>query len=247
MNFFDRVFSLFDNNNRHLNENSTNDDEIGRMPESPFGHNNKRGFHIFSDPIEMHQYFEHQMNEILKTFGIQEFDNRFFSEYSLPSLEEKHDDYNNSGELRDQFLKSGHEKPPYKESDKVDKDVDGKVNLGDLDSLFGKNSNSISFPSDSFFFGKSTSMKTIKHPDGSIETHRSIRDNEGNEELTICRKMAEKEYCVIKKKDKNGKEEVTENFVNLNENEKNIFFKPKELPPVENKPQIFFPFDKFFK
>ncbi|KAJ8961202.1 hypothetical protein NQ318_008885 [Aromia moschata] len=50
------------------------------------------------------------------------------------------------------------------------------------------------------FFGQIRNVKTIKHPDGTIETHRTIKDNEGNEEVTVCHKIEDKEYCIIKKK-----------------------------------------------
>ncbi|KAJ8927602.1 hypothetical protein NQ314_019910 [Rhamnusium bicolor] len=147
-----------------------NDGKSNRISIPPNEDVQRRGFHVLTDPLHMHQYFEHQMNEVLKNFGFQGFEDGFFSEFhKIPGSEAeiKLSEKETSAELREQ------------------------------------------------------------NPDGSVETHHTVRDNEGNEELTVCYKIGNKEYCTIKKKDKHGREEVTENFVNKNENEKNEFFKPK--------------------
>ncbi|KAL3280596.1 hypothetical protein HHI36_003828 [Cryptolaemus montrouzieri] len=161
-------------------------------------------YDAFSDPMEMHHYFEQQMNKILRNFDIFEFgkSDSFFGDFSgsgieffgqhsdqFPSLEDK----SKGGELRDQFLKPGYERPTQKHlMDKSDKELDeSKISIHDLDSvLTGK-----------FFkdkqeqpkvttrvFGRSISTKTVVNPDGSMEIHKTIRDNEGNEETTITKR-----------------------------------------------------------
>lgn len=80
-----------------------------------------------------------------------------------------------------------------------------------------------------------------------METHRTVRDNEGNEETTITRKIGDKEHTVTKRRDKNGKEEIIENLVNLDEKDLDSFLHkklPEFQPPDVHKPSIF---DKFFK
>lgn len=78
----------------------------------------------------------------------------------------------------------------------------------------------------------------------SIETERTTRDTEGNQETTLCHRLGDKEYCIIKKRDKEGREEVTERFVNMDEKEKDMFLKPKQNPEIQ---PYKFPFEKFFR
>lgn len=75
-----------------------------------------------------------------------------------------------------------------------------------------------------------------------METQRTVRDHEGNEETTITRKQGDKEYSIVKKRDKDGKEETIENLVNLDEKEVDRFL-PK--PNVDEGSWSIF--DRFFK
>lgn len=56
-----------------------------------------------------------------------------------------------------------------------------------------------------------------------METHTTVRDNEGNEQVTIRKVIGDKEVSITKKRNKNGQEEIIENLVNVDENEKNKF------------------------
>lgn len=108
------------------------------------------GFNIFTNPLEMHRYFEQQMNEFMKQFQME--DHSFgsfdfpgncqmakqldhiillvlylgFSEF--PALKDPSQEESSSGSLRNRFLKSGYEKaiPADDKNSKVDSDVDGR-------------------------------------------------------------------------------------------------------------------------
>ncbi|EFA03397.1 HCLS1-associated protein X-1 [Tribolium castaneum] len=251
MEFYDKVkrflgFSSrqespqFDERDRSWPEPPSRDEGFG----APF-----QSFSMFSDPFEMHKYFEQQMSEMLRNFGFHEFGDGFNHSFDLPQLEieEIPDDEGapKSGTLRDQFLKPGFEKPKERIEEKRDEDIDGRLDIRDWGSVF-KGENSQTPVPRTRFFGQSVTSKTVRNPDGSIETHHTVRDNEGNEETTITRKVADKEYTITKRRDKEGKEEIIENLVNLDENEKDKFFpQQRKLPELGNKPWPFF--DQFFK
>lgn len=75
-----------------------------------------------------------------------------------------------------------------------------------------------------------------------------MKDNVGNEETTVCRKIGDKEYCITKKRDKHGKEEIIENLKNMDEGERNTLFKDKfPLDKDHDGLQNGSLFDKFFK
>ncbi|XP_056646641.1 uncharacterized protein LOC130451566 [Diorhabda sublineata] len=240
MDLFRKVFGMDrneDHNQFRKDPRVSDYDSNDFYSEDPFS---RRSFDVLSDPIQMHRYFEQQLSDVLKIFGL--YRN---SEFSIGIPNSPLDDWSqtppsgpseNPENLRDQFLKPGYEKPVKNYSDMVDRDLDESVKNGNVSKVLeGKFGNEV-MPYEkqkpkSFFFGTSQSIRTIQNPDGSIETHRTTRDNEGNEETTVCHKIGNKEYCVIKKKNKYGKEEVSENFVNIDEKEKDIFTKPKNNQP----------------
>lgn len=80
----------------------------------------------------------------------------------------------------------------------------------------------------------------------TLETHRTIRNHDGSEETTVTRKRNDQEYTIVTKKDKNGQEERTENFINLDEKDINLFLQdiPNNTP---QHPNNWFDFDKYFK
>lgn len=232
MDLFRKIFGI----DRNDDQNQFRKDPRGSedfFSGDPFS---RRNFDVFSDPIQMHKYFEQQMNDVLRIFGL--YGNTEFS-IGIPnspldgSSQTPPSGYSeNPQNLRDQFLKQGYEKPVTNYSEMVDKDLDDNVKNGDVSKILEEKFDNKVMPYErekpkNFFFGASQTIRTIQNPDGSVETHRTTRDNEGNEETTVCHKIGNKEYCVIKKKDKYGKEEVSENFVNMNENDKDIFIKPK--------------------
>uniref|UniRef100_A0A6P7GUW6 Uncharacterized protein LOC114341070 n=1 Tax=Diabrotica virgifera virgifera TaxID=50390 RepID=A0A6P7GUW6_DIAVI len=259
MDIFRRIFGLHhneDQSNRSWGVPTVNDRTDGPdnvVPEDPF---NRRSFDVFSDPIQMHQYFESQLNEMLKMFGFHgngEFSIGFPDVHDSWSQTPQQHENESTQNVRDQFLKPGYEKPKTQYSEMVDKDLDDRIKSGDIASVLGEKFNHQITPHEpqiskkNFFYGTSQSMRTIVNPDGSIETHRTMRDNDGNEESTVCHKIGDKEYCVIKKKNKHGQEEVTENYTNMTEQEKDIFTKPRHSPQIQDRTgPSDFPWSKFF-
>lgn len=74
-------------------------------------------------------------------------------------------------------------------------------------------------------------------------------DKNGNKETTVNHKFGEKEYTITTKVDKNGKQEVIENFVNIDENEaKNLMARTNrnDVDLTERDPHWNL-FEKFFK
>lgn len=64
--------------------------------------------------------------------------------------------------------------------------------------------------------------------------HKIVRDNTGNEERTITRKRGDQEHTVVIRRDKDGREEKTENFVNIDENNLNKFWRNDNLPRLDD-------------
>lgn len=52
-----------------------------------------------------------------------------------------------------------------------------------------------------------------------METEKIVTDSKGNEERTITRKFRDKEHTIVVKKDSEGREETTENIVNMDSND----------------------------
>lgn len=234
--------------------------------ESEDDNENIMGFNIFSDPLEMHRYFEHQLNEMLKSFGgmfgQEDGASSFFSFGGMPpALEAPQSDgpeiESPQRNIRDHFLKPGYENSRDNKSNitkpKSDSDVDGKVNLDDLDTLLKDKPSHELTPfqgqkSPQFrMFGQSMSSKTFRRPDGTIETHQTRKDNEGNEETTITKQLGDKRYTLTIKTDKNGHQERIEDMVNLDEQELSKFKGKWQQQETESDLNRLFPFDKFFK
>lgn len=173
---------------------------------------NARGFSIYSDPLEINRFFEHQMDEMLKIFGGFGFGFEGFPNQSRPMLE-RFDDFKFGGDpvfepearkpegyARDFMLKdhdNGQPRP------RVDTEVEwDKLDMDELDQLMSKK-DKVSDPnvrSDERFpifdlmprqsgpptsgapnnftfqsFGSSMSEKTVRNPNGGIETVRTVR------------------------------------------------------------------------
>ncbi|KAG5884765.1 hypothetical protein JTB14_029245 [Gonioctena quinquepunctata] len=254
MDFFQRFFRIShdDSSDSSWRNTEPNNDDFFNRPNYPDEHFPRRRFDMFSNPLQMHQYFEQEINDVLKLFGFHGFGEFSFGVPTAPDFPTLEDSPSQDPQdVRDQFLKKGYEKPIQRNADKVDKDLDDKINVGELNSIFDEKFHQVTPhqrpAAKNFFYGTSQSMKTVTNPDGSVETHRTVRDNEGNEETSICHRIGTKEYCVIKKRDTSGKEEITEQFVNMKESEKDIFSKPKASGSVMDGPSGLFPFDRFFK
>ncbi|XP_022902923.2 HCLS1-associated protein X-1 [Onthophagus taurus] len=237
----------------------TDEDELDEYDPSDQNprENEPFGFQIFSNPIEMQKYFEKQMEDMLKNFGFHHDDSFFgFSDRNSVGTQfgdflEGSDEPPQGNSLRDQFLKPGYHVPNADVQKRSDDDVDGQIQPNDLDSMF-KEKNSLTPykpPNQSIFksFGQSMSSKTIRNSDGSIETQRTVKDSQGNQENVVTKKWGDKEYTVITRTDKDGKQVVTENLVNMDENELAGFLKSSGNDRIEpKKPHNWFPFDKYF-
>ncbi|KAB0797965.1 hypothetical protein PPYR_08958 [Photinus pyralis] len=227
----------------------------------------KFGFNIFSNPVEMHQYFERQMNEIMKSFGMfsgdgpfsGNADDEFFGGFKDPSFkgpfsfgfsefpnekELQHHDEPQEGNLRDRFLKRGYQTPRRNPQENTDSDLDKEFKADDLDRMLVPKVPQQ--PQRNFFFGRSMSSRTIRNSDGTYETHKTVTDQDGNQEVTITRKQGDKEYTIVTKTDKNGVAEVTENFVNLDESQKDSFLKNDAPKPILDTDVDDSLFSKFF-
>lgn len=237
----------------HNHQPKNSDSVYGFHDQDKSNERDGRSFNVFTDPLEMHRYFEQQMDEVFRNFGFPNFRNFF---HQVPGIGDSfHEEDEKPQNLREQFLKKECVKPHYEEShEKVDKDLDGKLNMGDLYSIFkgsGENTLDVLREPKSFgerFFNQSVQVKTIIKPDGLLETQKTVRDSQGNEELTITHKLGDKEYTIIKKLDKEGKEETQEILINMDENDKAIFqksnHKPKEFSGSYFDNSLF---SKFFK
>ncbi|XP_066258322.1 uncharacterized protein [Euwallacea similis] len=227
----DRFSEIWDNFQTHSEDSSGGSEHFGR------------NFNVFSDPLEIHRYFEQQMDQFFKSFAMPNFWD-FAKALENPDLNLDESFNNNQQEpyrpdSREQFLKKEYTKkfnrpfydPP---GEKIDKDVDGKLTAKDIDDFFNKSNNFNGTPDHSqsssiyrqptklfpgSFFYQSVEVKT--RPDGSVETRRT--DSEGNDETTITKKLGDKEYTIIKKRDRDGKVETHENIINVTEAERSLF------------------------
>ncbi|XP_066992295.1 HCLS1-associated protein X-1 [Anabrus simplex] len=66
-------------------------------------------------------------------------------------------------------------------------------------------------------YGQSIVSKTVRRPDGSVEHHRTVKDNKGNEETTVTRRIGDQSYSVTTKTKVNGEKEFIKNFINMDE------------------------------
>lgn len=159
----------------------------------------------------------------------------------FPMLEEApQGDGQNSGSLRDQYIKPGYEKSREGGSkSRMDTDVDEKFNIGDLDTVLKQPERSAVAPfqqkPEMRFFGQKVQFKSVKNRDGSTEMQKIVTDSSGNEETTITRKFGDMEHTIIIKRDKEGREERTENLVNIDGNNAGQFWGNHR---IEEKPNI---------
>lgn len=88
----------------------------------------RRGFTVFTDPLEIHRFFEQQMDDMLRSFG-QGFGGLGGGGAIMMDPRAREDDKSSCGSVRDFMLKD--EGQP-----KVDKDMDStQVDMGELETL----------------------------------------------------------------------------------------------------------------
>ncbi|XP_034952117.1 HCLS1-associated protein X-1 [Chelonus insularis] len=219
----------------------------------------RQGFHfkIFTNPFEMTQYFESQMDSMMKdffNFGFNQGPGMIpFDDQNLPQLMPPPERQHKS--LREEFLKPGYDYSSSNPEEKVDIDLDGKISAQDFSKIW-KDPNSsenmqLDVPQNKFnfhSFGQSIVSQTVRRPDGSIEEKKTVTDSQGNAETTVRRKIGDKIYTVITKRDKDGVERKTEEFQNIDEHEVQNFennWKPVEPAPIQPGILSDFPWQKF--
>lgn len=215
-------------------------------------------FNIFTDPFEITRYFESQMDNMLQDFlrGFgQGFDGAIDGNSSILALPPGQ---SSKGDLRDNVLKPGYEHPSIGAVDtpKLDGDLDGKINAGNLSKLWSapdvlEPARPVT-PGRQFSFraiGQSITSQVIRRPDGTMEQRQTVTDSEGNTETTVTRQIGDKTHTVKTRKDKNGVETTTEDLINIDQDQLMDFenkWKPVVERPIEPGTLDSFPWHKFF-
>jgi len=248
------------------------DDDGGRDPHF----RNSRGFTVLSDPLEIHKYFDQQMDEMLKVFGgsfgfgfsggfghedrdqdtfrgFGNFHPGIFGQRMIPFQDDEvdprhgHSEDQGHGHARDFMLKEDSQP-------RVDSEVDwDKINKTDIDQLlksrekpqnddgsqdkgvrpFGfsggfnfdmRPGGGFSFDMNpgsnkSFSFGSSMSERTVRGPNGGVESTRTVKNSDGSETVSVTKELGDQSYSVVTTRDKNGAETSEEKFFNINKSE----------------------------
>ncbi|XP_017772709.1 PREDICTED: uncharacterized protein LOC108559852 [Nicrophorus vespilloides] len=240
MDFFN-VFKSFFGFPNSVHPHDFNSERYENIKEDSHNHfiksevdNDEMGFQIFANPLEMQRYFEQQLNEIARSFGENTLFGNIFPNPNLSAVETQTE--STSKNLRDIYLKPDYER--HNTSAKTDSDLDGKVNIKELDTILEPN-HRFSAPKSSFF-GQSVITRTIAKPDGSIEMTRRISDHLGNEETSVTHRHGDQEHIIVTKIVKNGQSVTDEKLVTIEEG-KQI----REIPDINN--FVFSIFNDFFK
>uniref|UniRef100_A0A069DS24 Uncharacterized protein n=1 Tax=Panstrongylus megistus TaxID=65343 RepID=A0A069DS24_9HEMI len=183
-------------------------------PNTPFG------FRIFSgDVMDMHKYFEQQMDEMIKNFH-----SSLFGSDLLQLPESSFGDPNNRSEkenIPNKYLKPWVEQSLPENDLKQDTDIDGSVTAGDLRKIFPNEeeenvASSAHVPSK--VFGQSVITRIIRTADGRLEKEKRVHGSDGREEVSLVRQIGDQKYKVITKKDgQTGVTDTTEELINLDE------------------------------
>ncbi|CAC5408845.1 HAX1 [Mytilus coruscus] len=107
-----------------------------------------------------------------------------------------------------------------------DSDVDGKLGVDDVAKLFDSPKSQPEFRMEqpkSYSYNRSFSFTTSRGPDGRVEQRKTVRDGDGNEEVTVTRSIGDQSHSFTIKKDKSGVEEKIENFKNMDEKDMDKF------------------------
>jgi len=209
-----RGFFGFNNARKNLpydNRESPDDDVRAERP-------NSNNFQVFTDPSEIHRFFEHQMEEMFREFkGIGDILDRnvFLEDWSNPArsrgiIQEdeftdrdmmlKHDDYSSRVRKQDQDfddkkLTAEDLSELFKartESDDNDKPMNDIIRKGFDDIPMTRKFDCVPHESDEGSirtFSYSRSMKTVRRPDGSIEVEERTSNPDGSETVTIRRSV----------------------------------------------------------
>lgn len=188
------------------------------------------GFNVFTDPLEMHRFFEQQMNEMLKSFQQWNMPD-IFGHSDMPALE--YPEEHKSKHLREQILKPGFAPAKTQQDERLDTDLDAKVRKAGIGSLIKEEeapSLKVMTPGRNSFTSKSVIRRSSRRPDGSMEQEEIVRDNAGNEKRTVTRTIGDQSHVVITETGPSGTKQ-TDQFINIDED------KLKEFEERWNRPK----------
>ncbi|RZF40380.1 hypothetical protein LSTR_LSTR008810 [Laodelphax striatellus] len=176
-------------------------------------------FSIYSNPVEIHRFFEsrfdemeqkmHEMMRDIATF--ENFDN-FSSLFGIPAFPPALEGppvapalEPSNKNIRDELLKPGFKSGNSAEQ-RVDSDLDGRIASEEIGSLLDKKKSSDittvlplgpSSPSGIFSSYSSFTSRTVRRPDGTIEREDIVRDGAGNEKRTVTQKKPNGEETTV--------------------------------------------------
>lgn len=199
------------------------------------------GFNVLTDPLEMHRFFEQQMNEMLKSFQHWNMPD-IFGLPNVPAIE--YPEERKSTNLRDQVLKPGYTQAKTQHDEKVDTDLDAKVRKSGIGSLIKEGEAPYvqitpKNPSYGGFTSKSIIRRSSRRPDGSVEQEEIVRDSAGNEKRTVTRTIGDQSHIIITESGPDGTK-CTDQFVNIDEDKLNNFeerWNKSEQPQDSSRPR----------
>ncbi|TRY67751.1 hypothetical protein TCAL_15813, partial [Tigriopus californicus] len=197
---------------------------------------------VFTNPVAMADFFERQMDDLWRSFGGL---SGVFSElppgspgspgfWAQPGVSpDSLEPYPRDEALgsREFMLKPGVGAPTLSPQDPrgfADQDLDHQVAEKGLAGIFEASPrrpepdlNPFIFQGgqNSFSFSASSSQKSIRRPDGSMETTITQRDGRGQETTVITRQFGDKSHTVTTIKNSDGTEESSESFQNTDSEE----------------------------
>lgn len=156
---------------------------------------------IDRDPEDLHKEMMKQMDEMFKPFGGLFGDMKMFTPEQFHTFgedKEQGSEPPTTGNIRDYYLKPGFEDDRNYYL-KRDSDLDGKVSSSEISGLLNRNQPGVSdvvpFRGDSNgtrkSFFKTIITTSVKKPDGSVETRRIVKDQNGVVEETTTQTQPE--------------------------------------------------------
>ena len=256
------------NERRQFRDSDEDDDDTDYDPHSHgIQETNPRGFTVYTDPLELHKYFDQQMDEMLQMFG-QSFGfgglgssrERFgdgFGVFSppqrrmLPFEDQTSESASSDDHARDFMLRDEPGQP------RVDTEVDwDKLDREEIDRLmtresrdFGRGlrspdlrgSGSVQTPGGGFSFqsfSSSVSERSVTRPHGGVETTRTVRSSDGSEEVTVTRRRGDQAHQQVTRRDKAGATVTEENLVNIQEADLETFKKSFDSPSIQQQEDV---------
>jgi len=189
-------------------------------------------FSVLTDPLQMHRFFEQQMDDMLRNFGGSVFRGLGVPKEDWPAITApEHHPSESQESKRDFMLKDDDSRT----MPRRDLDLDDKMDTMDFDKLFGgKNEQSISQNKPtvrsevipglehplrepqqrggghwSQSWGTSMTSRTVTRGDGSSETTRTVRNSDGSQTVTVVRQVGDQRTEETRQMGPDGRE-VTE-------------------------------------